>query len=833
MNSIVLWDNVKKLKELKIPVKSNVQDLCVSDDWAIIVTGLSVTHQALRSSSSIPKQINMKQSISALSCNRSMCLFLSSKGEIWVWGNDIEKYGIFGTDLVSSSDIPIKIESLANYSMISVSLGSSHAGAVCSSGLLYTWGTGKLGELGEISSIRSLPHPVNSANIFKSKQVVCGEKYTAICTEAGFVYIYGQGKKCDKCGGVHGFPYTIDSLQNSFLEKIWPWKDAIVSLSDTGKCFVIGGCKCIESLAADDKIHQIAVCSDGIVGLGQDKNTLYKWVKKNNEWVGLMYIVKKGSVESIKSGLGVSIGLVGSGLVSAELEDVRNCKKVFSDDLSSTVARRKSFHEILDSYGVKAELEHLNPRPMYKALEKCVNRLRKNIFKQVQIKTYSSNAYKNIYDSMRLPISLAGALGRVMLLQKFDSLLALKNNKKNSDIQVRKKDDCIRCCLLSVFKVWKQSPTSAHHQKIKEAACKILNDKLSKLSEKSKKFAFSSLYLHGPRNFSWRKEEPTQKRQKALINILFTINKALYKSDYCKLYRWFKRDIFLFSVSKALPRNNSNLFIDPRYKIEIAPTFSHCQEMDSHIISTNISLSEEYASMNGTGADSTKYRYSNQECFYQNTEPYSPSVDSTSPNSEQSPLITKLKELKSFKARVNQKIPVRSNEKFSSSAKNMGNDLKRNSFTVNTVQNNLHLEIMKSSKKSMTTKEPCTPPIFLKKALTSQGTKKALAKSSIGPLHLQMHLVADSASPFSKAFKKLLTARLSNYFTVIIKNSLQIKFVSRTPNARSNGFSSKQISDSWKMKLFSLGFTKLNLRVDLIIKKQEASAYNLLKLRIV
>ena len=830
MNSIILWENLKNLKELKIAAKSSVQDLCISEDWAMIVTSNGVFHQTLRSSSSIPKPINLKYSITSLSCNRSMCLFLSNKGEIWVWGNDIEKYGIFGKDTLFASDIPIKMESLASHSMISMSLGASHAAAVCSSGLLYTWGTGKLGELGEISSTRSLPQPVNSANIFKSRQVICGEKYTAICTEAGFVYIYGRGKKCNKCGGAHGFPYTIDSLQNSFLEKIWSWGEAIVSLSETGKCFVIGGCKCVEILAAEDKIHQIAVCSEGIVGLGEDNNTLYMWVKRGNQWEGLMHLVKKGNVEDIRSGLGGSVGIVGNGLKLARLEEVKSRKISISDDVSMIEERRKSFDEILDSYGVKNGLENLNPRPMYKALEKCLNGVKLITFNQIKMKTYSNDVYKTIYDSMRLPIVIIRAMGRIELLLKLDSLVALKGNHENGMME-KKKDECFRCCLTSAYHMWKQAAKNTNYKKIQGAVVKIINDKLTKIFEKSKKFAFSSLHLHGIRNLA-RSTERLQKRHKALIKLLLITSKVQYKSYYCELSRRFKKYSLVCATANAQLLNNSNMLIDPRYKIEIIPV-PQSQEIDSPPVQTSMSFSDGFISVNRSGLDSARSGHSNKEFLYQHSEPHSPSVDSTSPNSEQSPLITKLKELKSFKARVNQKLPAKSNDKLPISSRNVGNDIKRNSFTMNSAKNNLRIEIMKNSKKSMTTKESSTPLLFLKDPLASQAKKKTLGQSIIEPLHIQMRSVGEVTGPLSKALNQLVSARMSDYFVIIIKNTLKKDFVSLTPNAKSNSLSSKLFSDSWKMKLFSLGITKLNRRIDLILKKREATAYNLLKLRIV
>ena len=190
-------------------------------------------------------------------------------------GNDIKKAGLYGKDGLFQSDNPVIIESLNNLSIISISISELHAGVITNQGILYTWGTGEQGELGELSKTTSKPSIVISSCIFKSKQVVCGKQYTAICTEAGFLYIYSKGKSCKICGAVNTFPYTYDTLQSYYIDKIYRFSDNLIALSDTGKCFILENCFCLKLLQSNEKIEQIATCKNGIIGLIKEQNNFY------------------------------------------------------------------------------------------------------------------------------------------------------------------------------------------------------------------------------------------------------------------------------------------------------------------------------------------------------------------------------------------------------------------------------------------------------------------------------------------------------------------------------------------------------------------------------
>ena len=213
------------------------------------------------------------QKISEICCNSGMALLLTSNGEVWLYGEDLTESNLFCLEGIYKSSVPIKIQ-ISNTFVASASMSSHHAGIVCSEGSLYTWGKGENGELGYESNKESVPTRVENANIFKSKQVICGTNYTGICTQGGFLYIFGFGEQCE-CGGINGYPYTIPALEEYYVVKAYSSIFGIVVLTDTEKCYISNGCLCLTNLRANKKIEYIATCEQGICGLTKDKKVLY------------------------------------------------------------------------------------------------------------------------------------------------------------------------------------------------------------------------------------------------------------------------------------------------------------------------------------------------------------------------------------------------------------------------------------------------------------------------------------------------------------------------------------------------------------------------------
>ena len=75
--------------------------------------------------------------------------FISEDGTVYSSGNDSMRNGILGLDNIYLQSDPVINPYLKDYKIKSLSIWDSHACAVDASGKLYTWGTGRNGELGQ------------------------------------------------------------------------------------------------------------------------------------------------------------------------------------------------------------------------------------------------------------------------------------------------------------------------------------------------------------------------------------------------------------------------------------------------------------------------------------------------------------------------------------------------------------------------------------------------------------------------------------------------------------------------------------------------------------
>ena len=128
----------------------------------------------------LTRMLNIR--IASIACNDDVSLFLSEDGTVYSYGNDAaSKFGLLGLGEIFVQNTPNAINTLFDYRIKTIAMGYSHACAVNSAGLMFTWGTGKKGQLGIAGVERTnTPKPVNSTKALKPKTVVCSYNYTAV-----------------------------------------------------------------------------------------------------------------------------------------------------------------------------------------------------------------------------------------------------------------------------------------------------------------------------------------------------------------------------------------------------------------------------------------------------------------------------------------------------------------------------------------------------------------------------------------------------------------------------------------------------------------------------
>lgn len=150
--------------------------------------------------------------IKTLSCNSSavlaiagivisFCLTLSEDGTLYSWGND-DGTGVLGLGSFKYRPNPTIVDPMTRFKHVSIS--SKHASAIdgksmtkcvkwIERGNLYTWGTGKLGELCDPqATFIAKPRRVDSSLLLSCQSSVCYKTVTAVITSGGSLTFFGQ-----------------------------------------------------------------------------------------------------------------------------------------------------------------------------------------------------------------------------------------------------------------------------------------------------------------------------------------------------------------------------------------------------------------------------------------------------------------------------------------------------------------------------------------------------------------------------------------------------------------------------------------------------------------
>ena len=84
--------------------------------------------------------------VALVSASAEHALAVDMGGGVWSWGSG--KNGELGTGHLGISGTPRLIKGLAKYRVVSIAAGGRHCAAVSSTGELFTWGDGRMGQLG-------------------------------------------------------------------------------------------------------------------------------------------------------------------------------------------------------------------------------------------------------------------------------------------------------------------------------------------------------------------------------------------------------------------------------------------------------------------------------------------------------------------------------------------------------------------------------------------------------------------------------------------------------------------------------------------------------------
>ncbi|XP_026157789.1 retinitis pigmentosa GTPase regulator b isoform X5 [Mastacembelus armatus] len=141
-----------------------------------------------------PQEVSVGRPVSWMSCGYYHSALVTADGALYTFGErDSGKLGL-GTDQLPGHRVPQLVKSIKE-PVTQVACGGGHTVALTDGGV-YTFGLGQFGQLGHGTFIfeTRLPRPVEHFRRGRPCQVSCGENHTAVVTDAGLLYTFGDGR---------------------------------------------------------------------------------------------------------------------------------------------------------------------------------------------------------------------------------------------------------------------------------------------------------------------------------------------------------------------------------------------------------------------------------------------------------------------------------------------------------------------------------------------------------------------------------------------------------------------------------------------------------------
>ncbi|XP_038570786.1 retinitis pigmentosa GTPase regulator b isoform X1 [Micropterus salmoides] len=143
---------------------------------------------------SSPQEVSVGKPISWVSCGYYHSALVTADGSLYTFGEcDSGKLGL-GTDQLPRHRVPQRVKTIKE-PVTQVACGGGHTVAITEDGV-YTFGLGQFGQLGHGTFIfeARLPRPVEHFKKGRVRQVACGENHTAVITDGGLLYTFGDGR---------------------------------------------------------------------------------------------------------------------------------------------------------------------------------------------------------------------------------------------------------------------------------------------------------------------------------------------------------------------------------------------------------------------------------------------------------------------------------------------------------------------------------------------------------------------------------------------------------------------------------------------------------------
>jgi alpha-tubulin suppressor-like RCC1 family protein len=140
-------------------------------------------------SQNIPVAVSSLTNVIAIAAGGSHTLALKSDGTVWAWG--MNDKGQLGNSNFTSQNLPAAVSGPA--SVIAVAAGGSHTLAIKSDGTVLAWGYNEFGQLGKSANTSPNPTPDTVSGLTSIFAIASGEMHSLAIRIDGIVYAWGKG----------------------------------------------------------------------------------------------------------------------------------------------------------------------------------------------------------------------------------------------------------------------------------------------------------------------------------------------------------------------------------------------------------------------------------------------------------------------------------------------------------------------------------------------------------------------------------------------------------------------------------------------------------------
>ncbi|XP_069571291.1 probable E3 ubiquitin-protein ligase HERC3 isoform X1 [Brachyistius frenatus] len=152
--------------------------------------------------------------VSQVACGSQHTVALTKGGQLFTWGQDSRgQLGLGG----NGSNSPQYVRSLSGIPLVQIAAGGEHSFALSFSGGAFGWGRNDHGQLGlGDATDRNTPTHVHFLNTKKTVHISCGKDHTAALTKGGGVFTFGSGRY-----GQLGHNSTRNELRPRLVAELW------------------------------------------------------------------------------------------------------------------------------------------------------------------------------------------------------------------------------------------------------------------------------------------------------------------------------------------------------------------------------------------------------------------------------------------------------------------------------------------------------------------------------------------------------------------------------------------------------------------------------------